>query len=129
MPLHGIDHVTLNASDLKKTCAFYAGLGFRVEPMSGRGVQGAWLYVGEQTFLHVAERPPQQSPTLLGQVDHFALEASGLAEMRRRLADAGLSFRENPVPELGHHQLVVIDPDGVKVELNFRRAEDLALSA
>lgn len=123
MPLHRIDHITLNSSDLAKTCAFYAeGLGFTVQPMEGRGYKGAWLLLGDHPYVHVMSRPPEQAPETRGQVDHFALEATGLAELRQRLARAGIGFRENPLPDLEMHQIVLHDPDGVKVELNFRGA-------
>jgi hypothetical protein len=83
---------------------------------------GAWLSLDGHPFVHLVSRRPEQSPETLGLVDHFALEATGLSETRRRLSDAGLEFRENPIPEFEIHQIVVQDPDGVKVELNFRGA-------
>jgi hypothetical protein len=42
--------------------------------------------------------------------------------MRGRLTTAGIEFRENSRPDLGIHQIVLHDPDGIKVELNFRTA-------
>lgn len=123
MPLHRIDHITLNSSDLAKTCAFYAeALGFTVQPMEGRGYKGAWLLLGDHPYVHVMSRPPEQAPETRGQVDHFALEATDPSEVRRRLTCAGVGFRENPLPDLGLHQIVLQDPDGIKVELNFRGA-------
>ncbi len=121
MPLHKIDHITLNSSDLAKTCAFYGdALGFDVQLKEGRGQKGAWLSLDGHPCVHVMSRAPEQSPGIRGQMDHFAIEATGLAEIRRRLGRAGLAFRENPIPEMDLHQLVLRDPDGVKVELNFR---------
>jgi catechol 2,3-dioxygenase-like lactoylglutathione lyase family enzyme len=121
MPLHRIDHITLNSSDLAKTCAFYAdALGFTVQPMEGLGYQGAWLLLGDHPYVHVISRPPAQPAETPGQVDHFALEATDPIEVRQRLARSGVGFRENPLQDLGLHQIVVQDPDGMKVELNFR---------
>lgn len=123
MPVHRIDHITLNSSDLAKTCAFYAeALGFDVQAMEGRGLKGAWLLLGGHPYVHLVSRPPEKSPEARGLLDHFALEATGLSETRERLKSAGVNFRENPLPEFELHQIVVEDPDGVKVELNFRRA-------
>lgn len=123
MPVHRIDHITLNSSDLAKTCAFYAeGLGFVVQKMEGRGLTGAWLLLGGHPYVHLVSRPSEQPPGTSGPLDHFALEATGLAETRERLKRAGVAYRENPVPEFELHQIVVRDPDGVKVELNFRGA-------
>ncbi|MGB8365778.1 MAG: VOC family protein [Rhizomicrobium sp.] len=123
MSVHRIDHITLNSSDLAKTCAFYAdGLGFDVQKMEGRGYTGAWLLLDGHPYVHLVSRSPEQSPETAGLLDHFALEATGLSETRERLKRAGVNFRENPVPEFDIHQIVVRDPDGVKVELNFRGA-------
>ncbi|CAN7593874.1 VOC family protein [Phenylobacterium sp. LjRoot219] len=123
MPLHRIDHITLNSSDLAKTCAFYAeALGFEVERKEALGYRGAWLFLGGHPYVHVMARAPEQPPETCGLVDHFALEATGLAETRARLVRAGVTFRENPLPEMELHQIIVRDPDGVKVELNFRGA-------
>jgi catechol 2,3-dioxygenase-like lactoylglutathione lyase family enzyme len=127
MPVHRIDHITLNCSDLEKTCAFYSDvLGFSVQKMEGRGLSGAWLSVDGHPFLHLVSRQPEQARETRGLVDHFALEATDLGETRQRLAGAGVAYRENPVPEFEMHQIVVQDPDGVKVELNFRGAAAMA---
>jgi catechol 2,3-dioxygenase-like lactoylglutathione lyase family enzyme len=121
MPIHKIHHITINATDLDKTCAFYGDvLGFRVEKREGRGMTGAWLFLGDHPFVHLAARRPEQTPDTIGIVDHFALEATDIADMRQRLNRGSVPFRENPVPELAFHQLIVHDPNGIKVELYFR---------
>ena len=121
MPLHQIDHITINSNDLDRTCAFYADvLGFSVERTGGRGYTGAWLSLSGHPFVHVVARRTEQAPDTLGVLDHFALEATDIPGMRAHLSKVGVPFRENPVPEFELHQIVVHDPDGVKVELNFR---------
>jgi catechol 2,3-dioxygenase-like lactoylglutathione lyase family enzyme len=121
MPLHQIDHITLNATDLEKTCAFYRDvLGFRVEPRSGRGFVGAWLLLGDHPYVHLVSRKPEASRNHRGLIDHFAVQATDIPEMRARLNKAGATYHENPIPEMSVHQIVVLDPDGVKVELNFK---------
>jgi catechol 2,3-dioxygenase-like lactoylglutathione lyase family enzyme len=121
MPLHKIDHVTINSADLDRTCAFYGDvLGFGVQKMEGRGYTGAWLLLSGHPFVHVVARRPQQTPDTTGILDHFALEATDIPGTRAHLSKAGVPFRENALPEFELHQIVVRDPDGVKVELNFR---------
>jgi catechol 2,3-dioxygenase-like lactoylglutathione lyase family enzyme len=121
MPLHKIDHVTINATDLDRTCAFYGdALGFGVKKMEGRGYTGAWLLLSGHPFVHVVVRRAQQAPDTTGIIDHFALEATDIAGTRAHLSKVGVAFRENALPEFELHQIVVRDPDGVKVELNFR---------
>jgi catechol 2,3-dioxygenase-like lactoylglutathione lyase family enzyme len=121
MPVHRIDHVTLNSSDLARTSAFYADvLGFQVRPMEGYGHVGAWLYLDDHPFVHVMACAPDTSDEGPARMDHFALEATDVAATRARLESKGVTFRENTVPELDFHQIVFHDPDGVKIELNFR---------
>jgi hypothetical protein len=62
-------------------------------------------------------------------VDHLAFLATDLLDMRRRLHDAGLDYRERTVPNLGLHQVFVKDPSGVTIELNFPAAEAVAMQA
>jgi catechol 2,3-dioxygenase-like lactoylglutathione lyase family enzyme len=127
MPVHRIDHVTLNASDLSRTCDFYRdALGFQVQPMEGYGIKGAWLSLDGHPYVHVIWRQAEQARESRGLVDHFALQATGIAEMRQRLDGLGVAYRENALPDIGVHQIVMQDPDGVKVELNFAGAAALA---
>jgi catechol 2,3-dioxygenase-like lactoylglutathione lyase family enzyme len=121
MPLHKIDHITINSTDIDRTCAFYGDvLGFGVKKMEGRGYTGAWLLLSGHPFVHVLARRAQQAPDTTGVLDHFALEATDIPGMRAHLSKVGVPFRENALPEFELHQIVVRDPDGVKVELNFR---------
>ena len=130
MPVHRIDHVTLNASDLARTTAFYRDvLGFDVEVMDGYGAVGAWLYLDGHPYVHVMARAAEQSTDLRPLVDHFALEATDLPGTRAMLSDLGIAVRETPLPQFGLHQLVIHDPDGMKVELNFKVAAEKAAEA
>jgi hypothetical protein len=88
--------------------------------MEGYGVTGAWLHLGEHPFLHVIARAPEQTADTPALIDHFALEATDLPGLKARLEALGVPFRENAVPELRFRQIVIRDPDGVKVELNFQ---------
>jgi hypothetical protein len=88
--------------------------------MEGYGQVGAWLYLDDLPFVHVMSRAPDAADGAAARVDHFALEATDVTGTRARLERQGVAFREKSVPELDFHQIVIHDPDGVKVELNFR---------
>lgn len=120
MPVHRIDHVTINSADIDKTCAFYSDvLGFEVQKRTYKSFTGAWLYLDGHPYVHVIARRVQQAPETRGLVDHFALAATDVPGTRAHLTKAGVPFRENPLPDFKLHQIVVQDPDGNKVELNF----------
>jgi hypothetical protein len=56
----------------------------------------------------------------------MAFVATGLADMRARLQNHGIAFRERTVPSLGIHQVFFEDPSGVTLELNYPAAETAA---
>jgi hypothetical protein len=58
-----------------------------------------------------------------GVVDHVAFRATGLLDMIDHLKKKGVDFKERRVSNQGLYQLFLIDPNGVKIELNFEAAE------
>jgi hypothetical protein len=67
----------------------------------------------------------QQSTATVGSgvVDHVAFRATGLLDMIANFKKKGVDFKERRVNDQGLYQLFVLDPNGVKVELNFEAAE------
>jgi catechol 2,3-dioxygenase-like lactoylglutathione lyase family enzyme len=55
-----------------------------------------------------------------GRFDHFAFEATDFDAMRERLRALGVAFEESVFAGARLKQLFFPDPDGVKIELNFR---------
>jgi catechol 2,3-dioxygenase-like lactoylglutathione lyase family enzyme len=53
-----------------------------------------------------------------GNFDHVAFAATDLEATRARLTKSGIPFRETAVPGRPLHQIFVIDPAGVTIELN-----------
>jgi catechol 2,3-dioxygenase-like lactoylglutathione lyase family enzyme len=120
MPLHGLDHVTINCSDLAASRAFYSeALGMQDGERPPFPFPGAWLYLGGRPVLHLVGGAPSESPTT-GSFDHVAFEAADFEAMRQHLVAMGVGFQENDFASIGLKQLFFPDPDGVKVELNFR---------
>jgi hypothetical protein len=58
----------------------------------------------------------------------MAFAATGVADMRTRLQQHGVAFRERTVPSLGIHQVFFEDPSGVTIELNYPAAEISAVA-
>ena len=123
MPLSRIDHVTILASDLERSRAFYAEvLGLVDGQRPAFAFPGAWLWLGDRAVVHlVGGRDPGTRAT--GAFDHVAFAASDLEDTRARLQKAGVAFRETKVPGLPLHQFFFQDPDGVSIELNVTAAE------
>ncbi|MBL9034756.1 MAG: VOC family protein [Rhodospirillaceae bacterium] len=123
MTAHAMNHFTILAEDLRRTCDFYRDLlglteGYRPD----MGFPGAWLYAGETAVLHVVSKRPLPAQRA-GVLDHMAFSASGLAETVMKLKQRGIQYRLDRQVETGTWQLFLHDPNGAKVELDFPAAE------
>ncbi len=143
MPVGRLDHYSIRTLDIEASRRFYTEvMGFTVGFRPPFRFPGLWLYNGAQYpettgVLHIIGIDPDdpqglqdylgdRDPASLqgtGTVDHMAFTATGLADMRERLARHGLAFRERTVPSLGIHQVFFEDPSGVTLELNYPAAE------
>jgi catechol 2,3-dioxygenase-like lactoylglutathione lyase family enzyme len=119
MALRGLDHVNINCANLELSRAFYVDLGMTEGDRPNFGVPGAWLYLGGRPVVHLVGGAPGDTKDT-GRFDHFAFEAEDFDAMRARLQAKGIAFQENIFAAASLKQLFFPDPDGVKIELNFR---------
>ena len=52
-------------------------------------------------------------------IDHVAFGSRGFDAMKQHLAQKGVQFRVNVVPNSTRRQIFVTDPNNVLIELNF----------
>ena len=136
MPLTQLEHYLVLTDDLAGTRDFYAhALGMRVGPRPPLGFPGYWLYVGNVPCIHIAEWNSYSAHSQAagisvssrapgtGAVDHIAFNAVDCATVQSMLADYGVEFALNEVPDIGLTQLFLHDPNGVKIEINVREAQ------
>jgi catechol 2,3-dioxygenase-like lactoylglutathione lyase family enzyme len=137
MPLTHLEHFLIQSPDIDATRDWYVKvLGMRDGPHPDFGFPVHWLYVGDVPVLHLTQGGkdvPNDRLRYLGQqsqategtgvIDHVAFRATGLEAMIAHLKKLGVAFRERQVDDQGLYQLFVLDPQGVKVELNFATAE------
>jgi catechol 2,3-dioxygenase-like lactoylglutathione lyase family enzyme len=137
MPLQHLQHFLIQTEDLEKTKDWYVDvLGMRVGPHPDFKFPVYWLYLGDNDVLHVTQGGAKVSENRLkylgqqstatagsGVVDHVAFRATGLIDMIEHLTHKGIDFKERRVNNQGLYQLFLIDPNGVKIELNFEAAE------
>lgn len=118
MTILGMDHYAIRTARLEPTRAFYEqALGFVAGPRPPFAFSGYWLYCGAVPVVHLIGREPMGSET--GAVDHIAFRGDDLAAMRGRLTDQGIAYEERQVPTLNLIQLMLHDPNGIKIELNY----------
>ena len=129
MAIRAIDHVNIVTTDLEGTVAFYAeAIGLERGWRPDFSFPGAWLYAGEQPVIHLAvgERAAgfavaDTGASGTGPLDHVAFVAEDFEGTRDRLAAQGVEHRIRDVPGTAIRQIFVLDPNGVKLELNFSR--------
>ena len=142
MPISHLEHFLIQTADIKATRDWYVDtLGFREGPHPDFKFPVVWLYLGERDVVHLTEGGKnvsenrkaylgQQSDAVHGSgvVDHVAFRCTGLREMMEHLQKRKIEFRRRMVSDQGLFQLFLLDPNGVKVELNFSNAEAEGIS-
>jgi len=137
MPLEHLEHFLVQTADLAATRDWYVRvLGMREGPHPDFQFPVVWLYLGDTDVLHLTEGGAGSSPqrrSYLGQqsdavygsgvVDHVAFRCSGLPQTMERLRLEGVDFSQRQVDDQGLYQLFLIDPNGLKIELNFPARE------
>jgi hypothetical protein len=71
--------------------------------------------------LHLNDISPtdKQQPADSGVIDHIAFGSRGFEAMKQHLAQKGVSFRVNVVPNSSRRQIFLTDPNNVLIELNY----------
>jgi catechol 2,3-dioxygenase-like lactoylglutathione lyase family enzyme len=137
MPLSHLEHFLIQTADINATRDWYVNvLGFREGPHPDFKFPVVWLYLGERDVVHLTQGGKnvsenrkaylgQQSDATSGSgvVDHVAFRCTGLRDMMEHLQGRKVEFRRRMVSDQGLFQLFLLDPNGVKIELNFSNAE------
>jgi catechol 2,3-dioxygenase-like lactoylglutathione lyase family enzyme len=129
MALEALDHYTIQCADMTATRDFYRDVlgltdGFR----PALGFPGYWLYAGEVPVVHLLghenalpENQDARPACDTNGLDHIAFRGSDPDATIARLKARGIAFRENLIPDIQLHQVFVRDPNGIMVEMNFRK--------
>lgn len=133
MPLLEIEHFLVLSSDIETTKDFYRdALGFTVGFRPQLAFPGYWLYLADTPCIHIAEResydrylttlglPPSEHSDRTGPVDHIAFNCSQYDAQVERFENLGISYTRDTLNDIGLRQLFAFDPNGIKIELNFR---------
>jgi catechol 2,3-dioxygenase-like lactoylglutathione lyase family enzyme len=127
-----LDHYNVSTRNLGATIRFYEDvLGFVNGPRPPFDFPGAWLYSDGHPVLHLNDISPTDTPQRpdSGVIDHVAFGSRGFEEMKRQLAQKGVQFRVNNVPNSTRRQIFVTDPNNVLIELNYDIANEQAAAA
>jgi catechol 2,3-dioxygenase-like lactoylglutathione lyase family enzyme len=130
-----LSHYNIWSTKSQETVRFYVDiLGLRVGPRPSARVAGAWLYDSSDTpVVHLVDVTSSAPAALAavgdrdlasligsGSIDHVAFDVSDFDGLTSKLTAAGISYRAVQLPAVNLRQVLVNDPNGIKVELNFR---------
>ena len=120
MPVTGLNHVNIRTMDIDASVQFYVdAFGFQYQRgPEVMGHRGHWLCdTAGNPIIHFRKLEADSAGT--GAFDHVALSCQGKAEMVERLQGKGIKFSmaENLIP--GITQIVLKDPHGISIELQF----------
>jgi catechol 2,3-dioxygenase-like lactoylglutathione lyase family enzyme len=131
--LTGMEHYLVLTSDLDATRDFYQdALGMSQGFRPQLGFPGYWMYIGATPVIHIAEWnsytahsnakdiPVTAPAASTGAFDHVAFNAQNFDSVIARLERHGVTPARNLTSKSGMRQLFVFDPNGVKIEINFR---------
>lgn len=129
MPLEALEHYTVQCKDLEGTRDFYRDvLGLKEGARPKLGFAGHWLYCGDVPVVHLLGADgalPENRGTVpgghTGSFDHIAFRGSDVDVTLASLKKHGIAFRENQIRDFGLYQVFVRDPNGIMVEMNFRK--------
>jgi catechol 2,3-dioxygenase-like lactoylglutathione lyase family enzyme len=122
--LKAFDHVNVRTANLDGMVAFYSEvLGLKPGRRPDFGFPGAWLYLGDQAFVHLVS--VKTAPAAGGNVtlEHFAFRAEGLAAFRAKLDARGIAHSVDAVPGFPILQVNFHDPDGNHIHVDFDASE------
>jgi catechol 2,3-dioxygenase-like lactoylglutathione lyase family enzyme len=138
MPLSHIEHFLVAADDIDASRDWYARvLGMKSGPHPDFGFPVHWMYIGEVDVVHIGPsakmagemqkkylgRTSQKSEQGTGAIDHIAFRATGLRGMLEHLRKEKVAFTQRRANGQALFQLFFLDPNGIKIELNYDAAE------
>ena len=142
MGIAKLAHYSIRSTDMEASRRFYTEvMRFRVGFRPMFPFPGIWLYMDDDEsefgVVHIIGIDPDDPEGLnaylgdrgvediqgTGTLDHIAFLASDWPSMRDRCEQSGLPYVQRSVPSLGLHQVFLVDPSGVTIELNYPAAE------
>jgi catechol 2,3-dioxygenase-like lactoylglutathione lyase family enzyme len=138
MPISHIEHFLVAADDLDATRDWYARvLGMKPGPHPDFGFPVHWMYVGDTDIVHIGPsakqageiqkkylgRTSQATGAGTGALDHIAFRATGLRDMLEHLRKEKIPFTQRRANGQALFQIFILDPNGIKVELNYAAHE------
>ena len=119
MNVLGLDHAAIKTVRLEETRRFFEEvLNLSVGPRPDFDFPGYWLYAGGRDVVHLVQTDAAKTPSQVASINHFALRVADIDAAAADLSARGVAFEREDTPGGELHQLYIIDPNGVRIELN-----------
>mgnify|MGYP002799913457 CR=1 FL=1 len=137
MKIAGLDHITINVTDLQKSAEFYKiGLGLKETGFIDMGDHTLTYFELPQKvrleLIDYAEKTAKRDgkETDPGIYRHFCLETDNLEELAKICLERGISVRKSPsyVEKLACSTMLIVDPNGVEIEIIQKQEMSYELS-
>ena len=122
MPIGRLDHVNLRTTDVDRLVAFYERiLGLKQGNRPKFAFGGAWMYSGADAVVHIIGTEETTAYQREQQLEHFALQATGLEEFLSHLRQENVPYKCGVLPgdDFGHTQVNIFDADGNHLHIDF----------
>jgi catechol 2,3-dioxygenase-like lactoylglutathione lyase family enzyme len=124
-----LDHANIQTPLFDESLRFYCeAIGLTAGPVpavlatpQGEALRAAWLYdAGGFPIVHLIRHAMASgSAAMPAHLDHLALACEDMDGFAARLERLEVAFQRVSYPQYGIFQLVVHDPNGIKIELGF----------
>ena len=122
MTIRGIDHINIATTKLKETRDFYVDvLGLTEGERPPFDFEGHWLYAEGFPIVHMQLSPRDVTSSTLSGLNHAAFQVADFDALIARVEAAGLRYVQVLVPGTTIRQAFLMDPNGVRLELNEAR--------
>lgn len=120
-------HVNIRTTDLERSVAFYRDvLGLDPGPAATRPESSDHIWMSDdegRPCIHLQRTDANAvRPGDLPGMHHLALACSDAPSWRAKLRSMGIDFEERDFTAANLHQINLVDPDGVRLELLFEAA-------
>ncbi len=127
MTLTSFDHVNIRTNNLDTMIDWYGDiLGLRSGKRPNFPFPGAWMYLGDQAFVHLVDWTDTLQAGGDVTLEHFAFRATDMPAFLKKLSDRGIDYTIDPVPGFPIVQVNLFDPDGNHIHIDFDSARHLA---
>jgi catechol 2,3-dioxygenase-like lactoylglutathione lyase family enzyme len=112
-----LDHINIHADDLEAARDFLLAVlsDLRQGPRPPFDFHGYWLYLGDQSIIHMQTRAAGMGGR--GWIDHLAFGPFDFDAEKSRLDAGGFTYTTSAIPGTATRQLFVTGPGGLKLEL------------